>query len=123
MPDMARCQTCGGLIRATSAIRCPFCGVSLAASETRTAVAEVLARDADELSHLIDPSSSGFREARFVPGQIFAARFRIVSLLGRGAAGEVYRADDLRLGQPVALKLLTTLGATPSDVLGRLAAE
>jgi hypothetical protein len=36
--------------------------------------------------------------ANFAPGQIFAARHRIVSLLGRGAMGEVYRAEDLRLG-------------------------
>ena len=40
------------------------------------------------------------------PGAILAARFRIVSLLGRGGMGEVYRAEDLKLGQPVALKFL-----------------
>jgi hypothetical protein len=45
-------------------------------------------------------------EARFAAGQIFAARFRIVSFLGRGGMGEVYRAEDLSLQQPVALKLL-----------------
>ena len=50
---------------------------------------------------------------------IFAARFRIISLLGRGAMGEVYRADDLRLGQPVALKLLTDLGPKRRDALAR----
>src|SRR5712691_8795480 len=52
--------------------------------------------------------------SRFAPGSIVAGRYRLVALLGRGGMGEVYRADDLTLDQPVALKFLTE-GIAGSD--------
>jgi hypothetical protein len=66
-----------------------------------------------------DPISGG----RFVPGQIVGERYRIVALAGRGGMGEVYRAEDLKLTQIVAIKFLPEAVSKDAGALARFHSE
>jgi serine/threonine protein kinase len=58
-----------------------------------------------------------------VNGELLAGRYRKVELLGRGGAGEVWRAEDEVLARPVAVKLLRRLDGDPMDEVERFRIE
>ena len=109
-----QCRACLAEILDTSRF-CPSCGAAIANSEAPTFTAPP--------ARPRPPSTDSIDQARFVPGTMLAGRYRIVALIGRGGMGEVYRAEDLKLGQPVALKFLPEDVANNADRLARFHQE
>ncbi len=118
---MANCTECGTEITSESSRFCSACG-------------KPVTRDSDFFAETIaspisprPSSTAGVRSTaagtECVPGTVLLDRYRIIALLGRGGMGEVYRADDLLLGQQVALKFLPSELAQNPDAISRFRNE
>ena len=140
------CSKCGAKISATGRF-CPSCGEAVDTDSGAT----ILGDEASLEGATIGPSSPAPRKTppphfsprtprtpsgsnpasssdpigggRFTPGQIIAQRYRVVALAGRGGMGEVYRAEDVTLGQVVALKFLPEALTQDAAALARFHAE
>jgi len=102
-----RCPSCGAE-RASGDERCPRCGIAVVDSLQPTRAA---------------PTPLPERSARYPPGALLAHRYRIVGPLGRGGMGELFKAEDLKLGQTVALKFLPESAAADPAWLARFHSE
>src|SRR5579859_5251208 len=126
---MAKCSSCGAEL-STSVRFCSACGTpasntdDVATLDFATATSPLPPRPASGSSSR-PPSSAEYllNEGRFLPGRLVASRYRIIALLGRGGMGEVYRADDLTLGQGVAMKFLPDAAASDEALLERFRNE
>jgi len=73
---------------------------------------------------MTEPTATGlYAQHQHAPGTVLAGRFRIDAMLGIGGMGVVYRATDLALGVPVALKQLRPELATRADAFERFRQE
>jgi serine/threonine-protein kinase len=106
-----RCPSCGAALTPSGQF-CSACGIRVGTvGDLPTQTGPLESSATYHPGRLLPPGSGG--TGAFATGVVLGGRFRIVGLIGRGGMGEVYRADDLKLDQPVALKFL------PDEVAAR----
>lgn len=126
------CASCGGTLPESAAF-CPAWGAARTDAENaptvytpaggRGSTSAPTRLASPSLTPSMTPSRSGGAVGRFRAGDLLAGRYQIQGLPGRGGMGEVYRAEDLTLGQAVALKFLPDSVKADAERLSRFRTE
>src|SRR5258706_302581 len=112
------CNVCGAANQ-PGAPACAVCGQSLqvaqaaAPDDTSEATQAAAPDDMSEAAQAVEPDDT----SELAPGVFLQQRYRILSRLGRGGFGAVYKVADTRLGDRIlAVKQLSQGGLRPQEI-------
>jgi serine/threonine-protein kinase len=117
---MDKCPQCNGEI-ASGLMRCHACGLDLSSEFESTKLSDD--RKGREPTEVLPIGNRTEPSGAFSPGTVLAGRYRLITPIGEGGMGEVYKADDLELNQAVALKFLPASVAKDEAALKRFRSE
>ncbi len=101
-------------------VPCPKCGYLTGASGAGDGFASFCAKCGTSLRHALDEERT---LSHALVGQVIAERYRLMSLVGEGGMGAVYKAEHIRIGKVLAVKVLRGAFCAAPGVVARFRTE